>query len=282
LFYKKGWEETIMSSIIDVLIVDDEKDWMERLEELAGKELTTHKSSTLEEALSYIRKRFYYCALVDKSLIPGEGDDKRGMRVLEALIELGEGTRGLMLTAYGDVPSVRAALRQWKATDYVEKKELRDMERFKEIQDQIHKMIDDAKADYAERYGSGIHQLTVDLRDPEHRTIWTSNVLSTLAVAGEGGLPALSKFLDELLKEIPPLIPYEPGEPPRIDKTTATVEGRYWSTGRGESVLVRFGRRADIEAEKQALAPETVIQHISHEPYGGLILRAGLRFEDLP
>lgn len=267
-----------MSSIIAVLIVEDDGDWKARLAELVGKEVTVDEASSLEEALSCIRKRFYYCAVVDKSLIPGEGEDEGGMRVLETLIKLGEGTKGLMLTAFGSIPSARKALKDWKVTDYIEKHELKSVEGRKAARDQIHKMIHEARTDYAKRYGSGIDQLTAD---SQNRAIWTANVISMVAAAGKK-YEILSRFLDRLLEEIPPLIPYEPGESAKIERASAIVEGRYWSKGLGESVCIRFGKKAAIEAEKQSLAPETIIRRANYDPYGGLILRTGLRFEDLP
>ena len=272
-----------MSPIIDVLVVDDEPRWRERLVALVGEGFSIEEASSLEEALSRVRKRFYYCALVDKSLIPGKGDDEGGMRVLETLVGLGEGTLGLMFTAYGSVPSAKAALKDWKATDYIEKHKLESPERRKTVRDQIREMIGEARRAYDQRYGSGIVQLTADLVSGKDRAIWTSNVIGFVAPVGEPkGYDVLSRFLDELLREIPPLIPYKPGESAKAERTGAPVQGTYWSKGLGESVIVRFGGRNKIDKEVGELDSESVIRHVSHGVYGGLIRRTKLCFEDLP
>jgi ActR/RegA family two-component response regulator len=268
-----------MSPIIDVLIVDDEKDWNARLKELVEEGFTTDAAYSLGEALERIERQFYYGTLVDLRLIEKPEGDESGLQVLEKLVKLNEGTRGVILTAYPNIESVKVALRDGKAVDYIQKKQLKDPNMRKRAQELIRNMVDVAKADYIKRYGSGITQLTTAVFvTNEHRTIWEYGMISI----GKGGHEPLYKFLDLLLHEIPPLLPYKPGEPPFMDTEHATAEGKYWSKGLGESILIKLGRKDRIEAEKQSLASETIIRHVSQGGYGGLILKAGLRFEDLP
>jgi ActR/RegA family two-component response regulator len=269
-----------MSTIVEVLIVDDDSDWRMRIRELIGNEFSMDEADSFKEAMLHIQERFYYCAVVDKSLVPHDANDEGGMRVLEALAKLGEGTKGLMLTAYGNVASTRVALKDWKATDYLEKEALTSADSTIVVRDQIAGMIADAKSDYARHYGSGIDQLIAGFTDPKSKSVWEDEVI--MSIGQRGGQRALAEFLDQLLESVPPLIPYHPGEPMKIDRTSAAVAGEYWSKGLGESILVKFGRTAEIEATLQSLAPESVIRHVNHAPYSGFIVKAGLRFVDLP
>jgi CheY-like chemotaxis protein len=268
-----------MPSIVDILIVHDNPKWRARLVELTEEEFTNHQVETVQEAFTRIERQFYYCALVDKSLVPGDGKDESGMRVLERLVNLGEGTSGLMLTAYGSIPSAKAALMQWKATDYIEQSELETQEGQLKFQKLVREMVGGARADYAKRYESGIVQLTATVDKGEY-TVWVDSVLS--AVGRGGGYGLLADFLDRLVWQIPPLIPFKPRVPPIIDKSSGVVEGSYWSKGLGEAVVIRFGRKQVLEDEKGKCAPERVVRYASHGLYGGLILKADLRFEDLP
>jgi CheY-like chemotaxis protein len=268
-----------MSSIVDILIVDDEPFWRTRLAELTEDKFTSHQAASLEESLARIEKQFYYCALVDKSLVQGDGSDEKGMRVLERLTRLGEGTRGLMLTAYSDSPSTRAALLHWKATDYIEKKLLVTQEQQNDLHRRVCEMVEGARADYSKRYQSGIMQLTTTVDKGEY-TVWVDSVLA--AVGKSGGYGLLVDILDRLVSHLPPLIPFRPRVPPSIDKSNGTAEGIYWSKGLGEAVIIRFGKKQVLEDEKGKCVPEKVVRYVSHGLYGGLILRADLRFEDLP
>ena len=270
-----------MSSIVDILVVDDEDDWRSRMKELVEGEFTVHEASSREEALSRIEKQFYYCALIDIRLMPSEGNDESGIEILRALARLDEGTKGLILTGHGDNSRLtKAALIDGKAVDYILKKDLDSLERNKLAQDQIREVIITGRKDYLKRYGSGIGQLTAGFTDRKSQSVWETDVI--VSIGKGGGYEALTQFLDVLLEAVPPLIPYEPGEPIKIDRTSATVEGRYWSKGLGESVLIKFGRMSDIETMMQSLAPEMVIRRFNHKPYGGFVIKAGLRFEDLP
>jgi hypothetical protein len=85
-----------------------------------------------------------------------------------------------------------------------------------------------------------------------------------------------------LLESLSPLIPYELGEPMKLDPSLATTEGKYWSKGLGESILIKFGKTAAIEPLLPALSAETLVRHVSYGPYSGFVSKIGVPFEDLP
>lgn len=278
-----------MDNIIDVLIIDDQPHWQQRLQELVGSDFIvdvvacpTGEESCLETALATINRRFYYCAIVDLSLIPDNGKDEGGMRVLETLAGLNEGTQMLMLTAYATVPSAKKALEEWKVSKYIEKRTFEDTEVILKTREMIQQMVFQARGEYKKRYGSGIKLLTGNLVEKEAGLVWETSVMNALDEPGKGGYPEFSRFLDELLFELAPLIVQAPGDTPKLDKKSLLVEANYWSKGMGEPVVICFGREMDINKKKEALqiTDDTIIRQVKRGIYTGLVLKSNLAFEE--
>lgn len=271
-----------MTAIVDFLIVDDEEEWQIKLKELVGEKYTTRISHSLEDALTLIERQYFYCALVDKNLIPIDTGDKSGGMVLERLASQAEGTKGLMITNYPDDWQVeKAALRDWNA-DYLAKGEISSVEGFKKVREALDKMHEAAMAEYNRRYGSGIAQLTADFQSRD-KAGWESSLITMLSSPGKRvDYKMLAQFLDNLMKELSPLIPYKYGDSIQIDKEKQIIDCKYWSKGLGEPIVVRLGKKNDIESEKSLLPSEKIIRYVDKFSLGGMILKAEFDFAELP
>lgn len=231
-----------MSPIIDVLIVDDDPDWQIRMKELLQDKFSNRCVSSEHEAMEIIKQQYFHCAIVDKSLIPYNGEDEGGMRILEELKNLGLGTKRLMLTSYGSIDSAVKALTDWDASIYFEKKHLQGSGS-QEVMNKIQEMVSDARVEYNKRFGSGIEQLIAGFT-PRERAVWESNALMALSVPSKHvDYKLLKETLDLLLEGLSPLIAYDINFPAKIEKENAFIEGKYWSKGLGMSISIKVGEK---------------------------------------
>jgi ActR/RegA family two-component response regulator len=270
-----------MSTIVDVLIVDDDQDWRERMRELVEDRFSSCQVASEKDAMALIKKQYFHFAIVDKSLILHNGEDEGGMRILKTLKELDQGTGRLMLTSYGSIQSARDALKNWDASDYLEKK-LLEGDKQQEIRNQISQMILNARQDYQKRFGSGIEQIRAGF-NTENWAVWETDIIMAISMPGKRvEYKDFKDFINSLVNELSPLIPYENDNPLKLNKDTVLAEGNYWSKGLGQSVKLIFGRVDDIDAKVQSLSKDAVIQHVSNAALGGLVIKADLSYDDLP
>lgn len=270
-----------MNAIIDVLIVDDDADWQSRLGELVQDKFSTHAVSSESEAMKIIQRQYFHCAIVDKSLVAGDGNDEGGMRVLEELKNIDVGTKRLMLTSYGSIDSAVRALADWDASIYFEKNHLQGIGS-QEVKNKIEQMVMEARQDYDKRFASGIDQLVAKF-NPRERAGWETSALMALsAPRKQVDYGLFCSLLDLLLKDLPVLLPYGADTPLSINKETATMEGNFWSMGLGTAVTILIGRKESIAAKLQDHATHKVIRQVSKGGLDGTLLQSNLKFEDLP
>lgn len=267
-------------SIVDLLIIEDDPDFRTLLAKLVGNEYKIDQAASLKEALARIYQKFYYVALIDKSLVHNDATDTGGIQALAALTQLKEGTRSLVFTNYGDLKSQRVAVEELHAITYREKDDFDDLEKMLKIKTQIYQMIAESRNDYLKRYGSGIQQLTMEQPEGEARVKWTSEVLEVLSSSGGGGYDNFSHFCDLLLRDLPPLLPPRLGRAVNIDAHSKRVEAVYWSKGQGESIHITIGNKNDISVEKPTLNPEKVIREVEVKSFAGVVQKGGLPFEN--
>jgi ActR/RegA family two-component response regulator len=165
----------MVTSQYDVLVVDDSPRWRHRIAKLLGDGLAIAQAGSVEEASNFLRTNFFYCAVVDQSLITTqEGEDSEGLKVLQEIAYLGEGTKCYLITAFGDAGVAYYIGKYLQIEGYINKAELD--EQVKSVRANIQDSIRMARLDYARRYGNGIAQLTKTVIDARRRFIWEDNV----------------------------------------------------------------------------------------------------------
>lgn len=92
-----------------------------------------------EFARNLLKTHFFHVAVIDLSLINEDPEDRTGIRILDALNSLKEGTKSIILTGYGTPRDVRELWKKHQAYDYLDK------DNIEMILEKISDAIKDAK-----------------------------------------------------------------------------------------------------------------------------------------
>lgn len=228
-----------MRPAFEVLIIDNEKPWLDRLVSLIPPGVPHKEASSAEDAIALLQSHYFHCALVDQSLST-DGKDQDGVRVINHVVTLDEGTRCCLVTAFGDAEAA-FALGGLKIDGYILKQTISSAPNA--IEDKIARMLELAREDYSRRYANGIDQLTAgDVPSPE-RGVWLDSVITQFSAKTRSkvGFKETKDLLDNLVRGIAPLLPLSRRALPKIDHATGLVRGEYWSKALAQGVAIEFG-----------------------------------------
>ncbi len=108
------------------LVVEDERSWQAILAELLGDiGLAVDLSSSLEEAVQFLKSTHHRVAVVDLSLGTGSPFNRDGLAVLEAVRRHDPGCAALLLTGYATVELAVAAMHDYGAYTALRKESFR-------------------------------------------------------------------------------------------------------------------------------------------------------------
>lgn len=133
-----------------VLIVDDDSSWQENFKETVESiGFVARISGSYEDANAVLDRQHFHLVLVDLRLSE-ELQELAGMRLVEKVAELDEGTSTIIVSGYADATLATAALKQYGAFFVIEKEKI-DV-------DQFIRLVQDAVSQAAEQYGSCSHR----------------------------------------------------------------------------------------------------------------------------
>lgn len=228
------------------LVVDDDPIWQDVFARyLTDSGLMATKASSLREADDLLAREFFHVALVDLSLI--ENDNQDGLKVLEKIYwELGEGTAGILLTAYGTVEEGAAASSYGaKVMSKTHASNDRTCEAIKAALDHALKTLSE--------YRVGLNLLGGP-SSPMDKMMYQFTLLQVML----GGYAKANEFASRLFKDLYPVLRLRHSAEATIAEGEGLVYGRYWSKMLGCPFHVLIGKSPSIEAEikKFQLSPE--------------------------
>ena len=107
---------------IKVLYVEDDKDWQEIIQEgISPLGYQLDFASTSKEATDRLKHSTYHVALLDKRLDESDPENDEGLSIATTIAGLGEGTKIIVYTAYGNIDDAREAFRNIKVRDFIGK-----------------------------------------------------------------------------------------------------------------------------------------------------------------
>ena len=159
-----------MNKSIRVLIVEDREEYQKIFQEIVHT-LTYQTTivSTLTGALDAIERVTFHVAIVDLRLIDDQSSNWDGFKVLKRLKELNEGTKAIVLTAFGEVEQASDAFRNYHVFHFIRKSKMDIIE----VSNEIRRAATEAEKEMA---------------------LPSRAALSTSAILGKD-VDALSKFL---------------------------------------------------------------------------------------
>lgn len=225
------------------LIVEDKKTWSDRLRRVPEQaECVVEVASSLAKARQLIEREFFHVALVDLQLTD-ERDDEGGLRVLELLNELREGTQSFLVTIIKDIE------KGFEAGKYGARAAI-DKQRYDEarLRELVVSALRDARAALKDHTQKSRNAEVELLRGNRLVQLWEDDALKALSPSVDINL--IYTGLRLLLEPLAPLMPPKDQEPSIIDSKRHIVKSTLWSRILGEPVVIYFGRKTQIKEER--------------------------------
>jgi CheY-like chemotaxis protein len=262
-----------------VLIVEDQRQWQEVFREII--ELATRAEtftvSSLREAIDALDKILFDLALLDYRLAEDDPYNRDGKIVAMRINDLQEGTRVIIVTAYGDVVDAEEAFRDFHAYDFIRKHKM-DF-----LRDRIRSAIEQSMV-------AAIRSLQPeDFPDSLLRQGSLSELEGILGMKKKSR--ELKSCLARLFDGLYPILPSIAGA--KVSPDSGVACARVWSRALGEPIEVRFGKQEKIASmiqqldKSQALMRATGLEQKVSEvldencPWGAVVyISAEKAFED--
>jgi CheY-like chemotaxis protein len=211
-----------------IFAIDDDADFLETIRlilEPAG--FQVDGVTTLEAAFTKLDSRTYPVAIVDLMLKPKDINNMDGLKVLDKLRELREGTRAIVLSVQTETQVAAETILDHGAADYLDKTTVgRDL---KQLTAKVTHQLKEARIN---RYGRA-NSAVAFVESLSHT--WIADLLRVTRPGG--GFSELRQFLAEFCDPLAPLLcPHAPEPCLGIDNSKQTGYGTFWSKGVGSGV----------------------------------------------
>lgn len=229
-----------------ILIVEDNEDYREGLMmTFQDKGFRVCAVSTFEDALKELSQRIFQVALVD-IMLNEDPDNRDGIKVLDAIANLNEGTRPIVLSGQRSRSLAAGLVSKHGARAYLDKGEIMDNTDLavQAVREELEKVE-------LRRYGKARDALAFfEALDPS----WVSNMLTYLSP--KGGFANLAKFLTEFCDPLAPLLLLNERAPIRVDRSLKIGIGEVWSKGLGQPIRFFICRSSSMDAVSKGLASQ--------------------------
>jgi ActR/RegA family two-component response regulator len=216
-----------------VLIVEDTPHYQDiyarAVERQKGLPVIAH---TLERAVMAVKQRAFPVAIVDIRLADRDEKNEDGLKVLQFIRKMADGTNAIVITGYGSMKigweaHLNSAFATFSKADVA--------------LSAIEEAISKAAQKYKRPFPSEKTRYSEALKERLDRSwAWEDRVLRTCAP--KGGADGLYRFLGDFLPDLSPLLQYEPKQGCRIVEDRKLAIGIFWSRQIGQPILLAFGR----------------------------------------
>ena len=230
----------------NALVVEDENSWSEvyqRAVRRVGLDQVV-VTDKYEQAAGAIDAMRFAIAVVDIGLSVDDDRNIDGLRVMEKIRALGDGTSIIVVTGRSGrdvVPIIRDSIKRFDAFDTIAKDTL--------VPAALRGLIAGGLDEYKRGLGDDKKLLYAALRGDTDPLVWDDLVLRGIQVSG--GAAELYRLVEGLLGGFVPLVPGDRGGVHLLDDVAC---GAFWSRGTGEPVVACFGAGKRIDAVTEATA----------------------------
>jgi ActR/RegA family two-component response regulator len=114
--------EVLMERPIRVLISEDNDTWQLIFQRILGNLNYEYRlANNLDETKSQLNQCYFNLVLIDICLDPNDEGNTDGLKTMQMINEIAEGTQAIVLTAYGTVPITTTAFRDFSIFNFLEK-----------------------------------------------------------------------------------------------------------------------------------------------------------------
>jgi ActR/RegA family two-component response regulator len=247
----------------NALVVEDESSWSDvyqRAVRRVGFDRVA-VTDTYEDAASAIDEMRFAVAVVDIGLSVDDDRNVDGLRVMEKIRALGDGTSIIVVTGRSGrdvVAIIRDSIKRFDAFDTIAKNTL--------VPATLRSLIASGVDEYKRSLGEDRKRLYAALHGDTDPLVWDDRMLSGALVGG--GVAELYRLVEGLLGQFVPLVPAD-GEGVRLLDDVAC--GEFWSRGSGEPVVACFGTAKRVDAVTEAAAESGIL--LGRHPVGEIVGR---------
>lgn len=232
-----------MTTINNVLIVEDEDDWCAIYERTARREgvSTIKVAKTFSEAERLIDAMEFAVAFVDVGLDVSDDRNVDGLRVMEKIRAVGDETSIIVITGRSGrdvLPITRDAIIKYHAYDTVGKVPLEPSDLRRLLQGGMKAYKNSASSERPT-----VHQV---LRGDTPGWKWDDEMMRFTQIRGD--VRRLYDFLDRLFLRFLPAIALGKGKAVSVHDASGIAYGVFWSRAVGGAIVTCFG--ADQEVNK--------------------------------
>jgi CheY-like chemotaxis protein len=230
----------------NALVVEDEDSWSEvyaRAARRVGLDQIAI-TDTYEKAARAIDEMRFAVAIVDIGLSVDDDRNVDGLRVMEKIRGLGDGTSIIVVTGRSGrdvVPIIRDSIKRFDAFDTIAKNTL--------VPAELRRLIAGALDEHKRGLGRDKKLLYAALRRHKDPLVWDDSILR--GISASGGAAELYRLVEGLLGRFAPLVPADPDGVHLLDDVAL---GAFWSRGSGEPVVICFGAGKRVDAVTEATA----------------------------
>jgi ActR/RegA family two-component response regulator len=237
----------MVTTINNVLIVEDEDDWCAIYERTARREgISTIKvAKTYSEAERLIDAMEFAVAFVDVGLDVSDDRNVDGLRVMEKIRSVGDETSIIVVTGRSGrdvLPIARDAIKKYHAYDAVGKVPLEPRD--------LRRLLQEGMRAYQKAATSARPAVYQVLRGDSPGWKWDEQIMRSTQIGGDAR--AFYDFLERLFLRFLPAIAWREGEAVRVHDGTRIAYGVFWSRAVGSAVVICFGADREFDAAVEA------------------------------
>jgi CheY-like chemotaxis protein len=293
-----------MGSRINVLVVDDNRSWLENYEEaLTDQGYSVRTAADLRTAQSLLDQQFFHVAVVDIRLDERDRHNFEGLDVLQRIWELDEGTAAIVVSGY-PMADLLPSFMAYQVFDFVKRekdpdgiaRQYRSAAFIKGVIDKLGSPAESLdRVEQAVLVSSRSHNRKRWLQSPFGLFKGLSGREIQASLRG-AGMVELRPFLGSLCRPVFPWLHSSHAAVKIAERETQgegnvlAIEGFAWSRASAEPIVARFGRRQSfarsieispvgISCGVTKIGAEIAHQHSDHFE-GKVWVADGVRFED--
>lgn len=230
-----------MNPIRKVLVIEDieslRKNYAETIEDVG---YDVDAVGSLDEAIAAIDRKTYHVAVVDITLDVEDVFNRDGMRVIQYLQDLNEGTESVILSGQEELDVAIEAFHKFGLVQYLNKKKVKKPS---DITTAVDMAFEKARIKHLGKFNS----ISSIFSGKGKETTWEHRCLQMLRPSE--GMAGFSKFLQGFAKPLTPLLPRQDApSPSSFDEDNRRVTAEFWSKGVGAAVRVVLTPAGQAEA----------------------------------
>jgi CheY-like chemotaxis protein len=233
-----------------ILVLDDEEKWRQAFVSILKQaDFYVDAAASTDEAEKLLKESFYHLAIIDVSMLPGDGSDEGGIILLGALDEANLlGTMEvIVVSAYGTMERMRRAFKQYKVADFQPKDDF-DPPVFVSLVERMFKDEDKDKDKVRINLNLDIHWQQAKDADQIVTKLKMNGVsLKSNMELRERMTAELDDLLCRLFYTARSLLvnPLSPGQ----SGSAVLLATPFYGSGAGKPVVVKFGHLQKIDVE---------------------------------